>query len=340
MKMFLKNFLRAIGLAATLYLMGDALIFQGPVHRWLRTVIPVNPKDVVARVEGHAITRSQHDRAIAERLWLIGKSSSANQTAADRAAALDELIDHELLRLEVKAQASQLPVSEKEVDERLRRFASRFESQEALAAAMKSQGIAEPTDLRARLASQIQQEKYIALRIAPAIQVSDAEARQWFARHAQAVAHPERIEARHIFIPTLDQAPETAKRKLEAALVSLTAKQKDFATLAKALSEDPATQNRGGDLGWMTRDRLPADFAAPLFALEQNQPTLIRTKIGWHLCEVTARKGAEPRSFDQAKPEIVAALDALKRRQAVADFRKSLRNASADRVEVIHRLLD
>ena len=340
MKTFLKNFLRAIGLAAILYLIGDALIFQGPVHRWLRTVIPVNPQDVVARVDGHAITRSQHDRAIAERLWLAGKSSSANQTPADRAAALDELIDHELLRLEVQAHASQLPVSVKEVDERVRRFASRFESQEELTAAMKSQGIVEAKDLRARLASQIQQEKYVVLRTAPTIQVSDTEARQWFAHHSQAVAHPERVEARHIFIPTLDQAPDAVKQKLEAALASLTAKQKDFATLAKALSEDPATQNRGGNLGWMTRDRLPADIAAPLFALEQNQPTLIRSKIGWHLCEVTARKGAEPRSFDQAKPEIVAALDALKRRQAIADFRKSLRNASADRVEVIHRLFD
>lgn len=340
MKMFLKNFLRAIGLAATLYLMGDALIFHGPVHRWLRTVIPGNPKDVVARVDGHAITRSQHDRAIAERLWLIGKSSSANQTPADRAAALDELIDHELLRLEVQAHASELLLSEKEINERLRRFTSRFESREALTAAIKSQGIACEKDLRARLASQIQQEKYIALRIAPSTQVSDTEARQWFAKNAQAIATPERVEARHIFIPTLDQAPDAAKQKLEAALSSLIAKQKDFATLAKELSEDPASQNRGGDLGWMTRDRLPADFATPLFALERSQPTLIRTKLGWHLCEVTARQAAESRSFDQAKPEIVAALDTLKRRQTVADFRKSLRNASADRVEVIHRLFD
>ena len=339
MKTFFKIFLRTIGLAAILYLIGDALIFHGPVHRWLRTVIPGNPKDVVARVDGHAITRSQHDRAIAERLWLIGKSS-ADQTHADRAAALDELIDHELLRLEVQAHASELLVSEKELNERLRRFTSRFESREALTAAMKSQGIACEKDLRARLASQIQQEKYIALRIAPSTQVSDTEARQWFAQNAQAVATPERVEARHIFIPTLDQAPDAAKQKLEAALASLIAKQKDFATLAKELSEDPATQNRGGDLGWMTRDRLPADFATPLFALERSQPTLIRTKLGWHLCEVTARQAAESRSFDQAKPEIVAALDTLKRRQAVADFRKSLHNASADRVEVIHRLFD
>ncbi len=84
----------------------------------------------------------------------------------------------------------------------------------------------------------------------------------------------------------------------------------------------------------MTRDRLPADFATPIFSLATDKPTLVRTRLGWHLVEVTARKHTEPRSFEQAKPEILAALEAVKRHQAAADFRKSLRQKHSGEIEI------
>ena len=311
-------------------------IYSGfSITRQLLASIFPKTAHLVARVGGHPITRSQLARALTERLWLEGKSA-ASLTPADlklaRDAALDELIDHELLRLQVQASAAQIPVSPAEIDDRLRLLVTRFESKSELEADMKSQGITHEENLRDRLAARIRQEKFIAQRIGPAIKVTDAEAREWFSANPQSL--PERIEARHLFIPTLDHPPEEAKQKLTAALAALTDKQKDFPTLAKELSEDPATKDRGGALGWMTRDRLPADFAAPVFSLETNKPTLVRSKLGWHLVEVTARKPAEPHTFDQAKPEILAALEALKRRQAVADFRKSLRTSEAARIEI------
>ncbi len=336
---FFKKLLSAAILAAALYLIGDVLIFRGPVQRWLSSVIPRDPKAVVATVSGHPILRSQLDRATAARLWRVGKSP-ASQTPTDRAAALDELIDHELLRLQVSADAAQLPVSDSEINERLRRFSKRFESQEALETAMQSQGVAATKDLRERLTAQIRQEKFIAQRIAPAVQVSDAEARQWFAVNSQSVSQPERIEVRQLFIPTLDRSPEAAKDKLAVALASLKSQQKDFAALAREVSEDPATKDNGGKLGWMTRDRLPADLASPLFAMEPNRPQLIRSHLGWHLAEVTARQPAGPQTYEQAKPEIFTAIDAIKRRQTVADFRKNLRQSEASRIKIVHRILD
>ena len=317
-------------------LAGDFFIFKGPIYRTLAGEAPSKP-EIFARVTGHPITRSQLDRAVSEQLWLEGKSLDSvtpENLKAARKTALDELIDHELLRLQVKELDPPLAVSEEEINERLRRLVGRFESKGALETAMKSQGIPNERDLRDRIAARIRQEKLIAQRIGVPIKVTDGEAREWFGKNQQAIALPERVEARHIFIPTLDHPPEEAKQKLDAALVELTEKKRDFATLAKELSEDPATKDRGGALGWMTRDRLPADFAAPVFSLETNQPTLVRTTLGWHLVEVTARKPAAPRDFEQAKPEILAALEAIKRRQAIADFRKSLRRAEAAKIEI------
>ena len=337
----MKSLPRILCLAAAIYLAGDAAIFNGPVRRWLHSILTPKTDHLAARVAGHPITRSQLDRALNERLWLEGKTT-ASLAPADlklaRDAALEELIDHQLLRLQVQASAAPLPVSAAEIDQRQQHLVARFESKSELEASMKSQGIANEKDLRDRLAARIRQEKLIAQRISPAIHVTADEARKWFAENQQTLSLPERVEARHIFIPTLDHPPEEAKQKLTTALAALTEKQKDFPTLAKELSEDPATKDHGGALGWMTRDRLPADFAAPVFSLETNKPTLVRTKLGWHLVEVTARKPAEPRTFEQAKPEIIAALEAIKRRQAVADFRKSLRKSEAARIELFPKL--
>ncbi|MGL4399702.1 MAG: peptidylprolyl isomerase [Luteolibacter sp.] len=325
----------AIFCAVSVYLAADFFIFKGPFHQTIRRGMPPE-SELAARVANHPITRSQLERAMGEHLWLQGMSpASATPDAREiaRKAALDELIDHELLRLQVKASPAPITVTDEEIHERLRRLVGRFESKGALETAMKSQGIATEADLRARLAARIRQEKFIEAQIRPSIQVTDAEARQWFEENPASVSLPERVKARHLFLPTLDQPPEEAKQKLDAALADLAGKKKDFPTLAKEISQDPATKDSGGELGWMTRDRLPADFGAPVFSLPINQPTLLRTRLGWHLVEVTERRAAEPRSFEQAKPEILAALEAIKRRQATEDFRKSLRDAQAEKIE-------
>lgn len=333
------------------YLLGDLFVFHGPLRRRIDLADPSTPEaiakakaeGVVARVFNHRITRAQLERAVEERLWLQGKTPGAVPPAPMktlRLAALDDLIDHELLRVKAKANAPQLKVSDAEVEERMRRFSGRFETRSAMEAAMKSQGIPTAADLRDRIAARIQQEKYVESKIAPLAEVTDDEARRWFDDHARDLAIPERVKARHVFIATLDTPAAKAKEKLDAALADLTAGKKDFAMLAKELSADPATKETGGELGWMTRDRLPADFAAPLFALSPNQPTLVRTRLGWHLVEVTGRKPAETRSFDEAKPEVISALRNLKRQQAVREYRNALRQFEAAKIQVFHDMIE
>ncbi len=341
----LKKFTLRIALYGTIlaYLAGDLFVFHGPLSRTIERAHPDSAEAiVVARVFNLQITRSQLDRAVSERLWLTGQSIDSLTPEARkivRYAALNELIDHELLRIKANVNAPQLRVSDEEIDERLQRFQARFESPDAMLSAMKSQGIPSKQDLRDRLAARIQQEKYVDSKIAPLAQVTDEEARDWFGQNQKDLATPERIEARHVFIPTLDRSPEEAKAKLEVALGELTSNTKDFATLAKELSEDPATNDNGGSLGWMTRKRLPADFSTPVFAMPVSQPSLIQTRIGWHLVEVTARKPAEPRSFEQAKPEVLAALEAVKRRQAAIEYRAALRQFESAKIDVFHDMM-
>ena len=329
---------------------GDLFVFHGPLRRRIDRADPrstesierAKSQGVVARVFNHRITRDQLERAVNERLWLEGKTP-ADLTKENlklvRYAALDELIDHELLRIKAKVNSQQLKVSDEEINERLRRLLGRFESKDEMEAAMKAQGIASESDLRDRLAARIQQEKYVELKIAPLAVVTEDEARAWFEQNQEQLALPERVRARHVFLATLDRPEEEAKTMLETALAELTSGKSDFATLATSLSDDPASKSRGGDLGWMTRARLPEDFAKPVFALPLHSPTLLRTRIGWHLVEVTDRKPAESRNFTQAKDDVFAALEAVKRREATREYRSALRRFETEKINIYQDML-
>jgi parvulin-like peptidyl-prolyl isomerase len=327
----------ALAGVAAIYLIGDLGVWHGPLRRAVERFWP-RGSPVVARVFDVAITRSQLDRAVSARLWLAGQADEAltpHERKLARDAALDELIDHELLRAKAASRGARLVVGEDAIAGCLRRFEQRFESPAAMAAAMKAQGIASERDLRDLLAARIQQEKYLESEIGPLVTPTDEEARQWFASNQSKLALPERVEVRHLFLPTLDHPPEQARAQLAAAAVDLTAGNKDFATLAREISEDPATKDVGGSLGWMTRDRLPADFTSAVFALALHQPSLVRTHLGWHLVEVTGRKPAEPRTYEQAKPEVLAALEAVKRRQVIGEFRAALRRFESSNIEIL-----
>lgn len=332
------------------YLCGDLFVFNGPLNRRIQAARPDSPESIaaakangiVAQVFNHGITRTQLDRAVAERLWLSGKSPETLAPEAlklARYAALGELIDHQLIRLKVSVNTLELPVTDAEIDLRLAALTARFPDEAALTAAMKSQGIPDSTALRERIAARIQQEKYVESRVAPLITITDEEITAWHAENQDAVASPERIEVRHVFLATNSRTADEARATLTAALADLTAGTKDFATLARELSEDPATREAAGSLGWLSRDRLPADLAEPLFDLAPNQPSILRSGLGLHLIEVTGRKPAADRTLEECRPEIVAAIESQKRRQAVADFRARLREFEGHRIRIFHDML-
>lgn len=65
----------------------------------------------------------------------------------------------------------------------------------------------------------------------------------------------------------------------------------DFATLARANSQDPGSANKGGDLGWVTPGEMVPEFEDAMNQLspgEVSQP--VKSRFGWHLIKVTERR--------------------------------------------------
>jgi len=88
----------------------------------------------------------------------------------------------------------------------------------------------------------------------------------------------EQVCARHILVrvdrtPTEDavtKADEDALKEAEDVKAQLEADE-DFAALAKAVSDDPATAEKGGELGWVFRGQMGDAFDEVAFSLEPGQ---------------------------------------------------------------------
>jgi hypothetical protein len=165
--------------AVSLWLIADIWIHDG---RMLRRVVSLRP-DIVAWVGHTAITRSQVERELRESLRLEGRDGGAigaGELDRLRRAALERCIDDELLLAD--AERAGVVVDRAEVDERLRRFAMRFESPDAMREAMRREGMNGERELMDRLMLRLRIEKHAESLLAPLVAVSEDEARAWLDR--------------------------------------------------------------------------------------------------------------------------------------------------------------
>jgi parvulin-like peptidyl-prolyl isomerase len=97
----------------------------------------------------------------------------------------------------------------------------------------------------------------------------------------------EHIHARHILVDTLEEA-ERILAQLQASA--------DFATLAKAYSQDVSTRDNGGDLGFFPRGILVApEVEMAAFDLQPGQFSGVVTSVlGYHIVQVVERDPARP----------------------------------------------
>ncbi|MGB0774851.1 MAG: peptidylprolyl isomerase, partial [Akkermansiaceae bacterium] len=259
---------------------------------------------------------------------------SAKEKDILRRGALDELIDEYLLRIKTNANLEKFEVSDAEIDAEMERFNKRFPTTEQRDEAITAQGMEGEKELRLRMTAILQQEKYLQHQTQKALSVSDAEAKEWYDAHQSEIALPERRRVRHLFIATLDTPSDEAREKLSAHLAAIKEGKTDIAKLASTVSEDEASKKSGGDLGWMRRARLPGDFAAPVFTVAKGTPTLIRTKLGWHIIEVTEIKPPAPLPFEQCKDEVKASISDQRRALVIKQYRHQLRIVNKERIEV------
>lgn len=336
--------------ALVLYMVCDFFFFKGPLKQELSEMFPTpqdelqeaRDKGICAKVYNAPIYLSQVNRRITENLWRNGRAPEVvknPEMSMLRSVALNDLIDESLLRIKVHANRSDVPVSEEIIDAEVKRFTKRFPSTNDLDAAMKAQGIENMKELRYRLAARVQQEQYVLSKIEPAIAVTDAEARQWYDENKESITIPEHRRIRHVFIATLDRNPSDVRQVMTRHLEALQTGGISFEKLAETVSEDARSKNRGGDLSWMTNQRVIKDFSDAVFHMPTGTAELIQTKLGWHIVEVTAVKAPELLSYETMKDDIITSLRDSKRQDAILQYRHQLRLLNHKKIDIYPSIL-
>lgn len=119
------------------------------------------------------------------------------------------------------------------------------------------------------------------------VPLTRAEVEQYHRDHIDKYSAPELVTARHILIAPADASPEAdraARARAEDVLRRARAGE-DFAKLARQYSDDPATKDKGGELGTFGRGTMLDAFERAVFALSPGDyaPEPVRTTLGWHV---------------------------------------------------------
>jgi parvulin-like peptidyl-prolyl isomerase len=97
----------------------------------------------------------------------------------------------------------------------------------------------------------------------------------------------------HILITTDNKSDAVAKQRIDALKAQLDAGA-DFATLAKASSEDPGSKDKGGDLGCNPKGGFVKEFDDAVFSLPIGKVSdPVKTQYGYHLILVRSRGPAK-----------------------------------------------
>jgi peptidyl-prolyl cis-trans isomerase C len=159
------------------------------------------------------------------------------------------------------------------------------------------------------------------------VKVDNAAARQYFDQHK---SEYESVHASHILIRMKespvplrpgkkDLTEDEALAKAQEVRKKLVAGE-DFATLAKAESDDAGSGAKGGDLGTFKHGQMVPQFEQAAYALPVGQLSEpVKTQFGYHIIKVEQH---DTTTFDEARPDLEKRLRPELARAAVENFRK------------------
>lgn len=140
------------------------------------------------------------------------------------------------------------------------------------------------------------------------VKPDDAALKQMYDAQKSKFVSAEQREASHILIAVGKNADAAAQKaalaKAEAIEKELKAG-KDFATLAKADSDDLGSKAQGGDLGWLEKGVTDPAFEAALFSMKKGDVSdPVKSEDGYHIIWLRDVHAQAVRSFDEVKAEL------------------------------------
>ncbi len=288
--------------------------------------VPAQLPDVVARVNGETITKSDFEKAIKVAEQRAGTPVPPEQRDRIYRDILDQMIGFKLLGQETKAR--KVAVSDADVEARIIGFKQQFPSEDAFKQALAQQHVTVEqitSDAREELAI----KKLVDDAIAAKVAVKPEDVQTFYEKNPKSFQESERVRASHILITapkTADAATKAqAKAKAEAILKDIKAG-KDFGALAKQHSQDPGSAANGGDLGFFQQGQMVGPFNDTAFSLKPGAVSnVVETDFGYHIIKVIEKQPGRTVPLEEVKPKIEQFLEAQNRDKQTGVFVNGLR---------------
>ncbi len=141
------------------------------------------------------------------------------------------------------------------------------------------------------------------------VNADEAQLRAYFAeqktKNPEKYSQSEQRRVSHILL-TVSDPKEDAAVKAKAEDVLKRAKSgEDFSALAKQFSQDKASAQQGGDLGWSERKVWVAPFADAAFAMQPGEIRgPVKTQFGYHILKLEGVRPKSEKSFEESRADI------------------------------------
>lgn len=311
--------------------------------------------NVVIKVNNQNITKSQFDRAYDKAV----KHSQLAQMGIDipedennlmylmvKDRVINDLIVKELLNQELKKR--NITVSKKEIEAEHQKMIDKLGSKEKFNEILKQNGI-KYSDFENDLKQEIMMKKLVDI-IHP-VKISDSDAKSFYNKNLDKFKTPDQVRASHILVmanpaeikegltkknKTLTEAEINQQVQLEMAMRYKKAQTianeikttpDKFEAKAREVSDDKATAEKGGDLGFFSQGDMVKEFADAAFKLRPNTISdVVQTPFGFHIIKVTDRKAAGQQPYEKIKPQLIQYLTAQEQVKALEQFLSMLKS--------------
>jgi foldase protein PrsA len=182
-------------------------------------------------------------------------------------------------------------------------------------AALKAQGFTEEsfkTMFLAQLKTQAI-ETNISNYLAKSVKVTDKQIKDYYnANKDKYTEQPDKMHLAHILVKTKDEA-QKVKARLD--------KGEDFAKVAKEVSQDTATKDKGGDLGFVNYNDsgYDAQFMAGAKALKEGAISdPVQSSFGYHIIKCIKKQEYPVKDFNKVKDDIKKQLESDQKSKLVS----------------------
>jgi len=270
---------------------------------------------LAARVNGVPITMQQLD-ADYERLPLQYKYFVTKDQF------LTQLIDETLMVQE--AQRIGLTATEEEVDGSIQTFMQDSNvTSERLDEILEEKGLTQE-QLRVLIRNQLLIDKLLEQAVKSKINVTTAQALQYYNDNPDTFTVPELVTARHILIGLANRTEEEAEERADMVFELVKNDTKRFCSYVWLYTDDSGSAETCGVYSF-PRGQMVEEFENRAFDQDIGEMSVVKTTFGYHIIQTTNKTPEHPVSFRDVQEQIVLTLETQQEKMLYSDFIAGLR---------------